>query len=70
MTLQPLPSGFLFTVYEENFVFFFISVYGATAYCIIVDPETRTSQFTKRNLFNSPNVPYNDLVTQRLYDKD
>jgi hypothetical protein len=26
MTLQPLPSGFPDTVYEENFAFFFISV--------------------------------------------
>ncbi len=28
MTLQPLASGFPYTVYEENFVFFFISVPG------------------------------------------
>jgi hypothetical protein len=26
MTLQPIPSGFPYVLYEENFVFFFISV--------------------------------------------
>jgi hypothetical protein len=25
MTLQPIPSEFLHTVYEENYIFFFIS---------------------------------------------
>jgi hypothetical protein len=34
---------------------------------ITLDPETRASE--KRNLFNSNNVPYNDLFLQRLYEK-
>jgi hypothetical protein len=28
MTLQPLPSEYPYTVYDENYLFFFISVEG------------------------------------------
>ncbi len=28
MTLRPIPSEFSYTVYEENFILFFIRVYG------------------------------------------
>jgi hypothetical protein len=52
MTLQTLPAGFPYTVYEENSVFFFISVGGSAQNCQRAEREGpkmgRIISFTKQ----------------------